>query len=159
MNLQAQNKIWILLANTEHARVYCLTPNECTLVKFLDHPQSRAKNSDLVSDRPGHYKTSHIARGEYMPRSIPHKHEHDKFAQVLSKFLERSYKDKIFHKIIICMEPYFLGLVNKHMIPVVRDSIIKTISKDYIPLSAVKLKAVLNSIKIKYGPKVMTVAF
>ena len=129
------------------------------MVKYLDHPQSRAKNSELVSDRPGHYKTAHTTRGKYIPRVDPRKHEHEKFAQILAEILNQNCKSKNFHELIFCMEPYFYGLLNKHLRAVVRKSLVRVIIKDYIPLSEPKLKSVLNSLKAKYGSKVKADTF
>ena len=51
---------WILVANASLAKLYAnYGPNKgLELVKELMHPESRQKNSELVTDRPGAIQSS-----------------------------------------------------------------------------------------------------
>ncbi|MCB1897231.1 MAG: host attachment protein, partial [Rhodocyclaceae bacterium] len=74
---------WILVANASLAKLYAnLGPNKgLKLVKELDHPESRQKNADLVTDRSG---TGH-GDGSYEPPTAPKEHAARSFAQEIAR--------------------------------------------------------------------------
>jgi Protein required for attachment to host cells. len=60
---------WILIANAGEARLFAnLGPNKgLKLLKKMDHPASREKASELVSDRPGYNPGVGNGHGSYVP--------------------------------------------------------------------------------------------
>ncbi len=60
------NITWIVLTDSNACRIYDYAkhPVKLTLVKEIFHPENKLKTSELVSDRPGHYKIKqHKSRG------------------------------------------------------------------------------------------------
>jgi protein required for attachment to host cells len=134
------------MANTIKAKIYLVVDHQCSLVQELTHPQSRLKTQQLVTDKPGHYQTSHSAHGQFISPSNPHEKEHGCFAKKVSDFLEKEVVKEHYQQIILCADPHFYGLLNQAMSTAIKNLIVKTIEKNYIPLSPVKLNKVIENI-------------
>jgi Protein required for attachment to host cells len=78
-----------VLADAATARVYVRPERRnWTLLAELTHPQSRAKDSELLSDKPGRVKQSAGSRSG-MERHTPRKDvEITKFAREIAKTLD-----------------------------------------------------------------------
>ncbi len=136
---------WLLIANTEKAVTYQIVRKKYSLVKILTHAESRLKTSDLVTDKPGHYKTS-TTRGQFIPPTDLHENEHKVFARELAHYLKESQQKNCYQKLILCAEPHFYGLINQYMTKPIRSSIVTVIEKDLIPLPRPELNAVIQTI-------------
>lgn len=141
-----KNIVWLIIANSVAAKIYEITETHPTLINELNHPKSRAKSQELGSDRPGRYKTSHAAHGEFTPPHDLHVEEHQHFAKELADLLNEQRKKNCYNKIILCAEPHFLGLINQALTKEVTVLITKVIEKDYITLPASQLNAVIQEI-------------
>ncbi len=141
---------WLVITNAVKASVYEIVGLQYSLVEEMEHSASRLKSQYLTSDKPGHYQTSHVARGQFISPNDPHKEEHQNFAKELANFLETHREKKHYQRIVICAEPYFYGLLNQAMTKGVHELITDIIKKDYIPLPKAKLNAVIKSIAHDY---------
>lgn len=140
------NVTWLVLANTTKAQVYSVNHKEFTLLETLEHPESRLKSRDLVSDRAGRYRTDRASRGAFEPSTDAHEEVHHKFAKEVADLLENRRLQNQYQHIILCAEPHFYGLLNNVMSEQVRDSIIRAIEKDYIPFPKEKIDSTIKNI-------------
>lgn len=136
---------WLLMANTEKAVTYQIIRKKYSLIKILEHAESRLKTSDLVTDKPGHYKTS-ITRGQFIPPTDLHENEHKVFAKELAHYLKESQQKNYYQKLILCAEPHFYGLINQYLTKAIRSSIVTVIEKDLIPLPRPEINDVIPGI-------------
>ena len=77
---------YVLVANAGEACLYTidnLRTDNLELLKKFDHPESRQKWSDSVSDKRGRYQTDHAARCSYEDKFDPKDMEADSFAREL----------------------------------------------------------------------------
>jgi len=108
---------WILVANASEATLYQsenLRKKALILLKTFQHPESREKDADLVSDQPGHFNTSHKARGAY-EKSDPKEIEVDNFARELCEKLDAGRRTNQYNTLLLIAAPSFHGLLNKHL--------------------------------------------
>jgi len=131
-------KTWILVANAAHASVYQtenLRTHDAQLFKELEHPDSRKKSIDLVSDRPGHFKTDSGARGAF-DKGDPKGQEFENFAIELAEEIKKGKVDGLFEKLVVVAAAPFYALLQKHL-PKNIDVI--HIAKDYTQYSLADL--------------------
>ncbi|MHB1174151.1 MAG: host attachment protein [Sulfuriferula sp.] len=124
---------WIVVANASLARLYFNNgPKKgLQLFKELNHPESREKASDLVSDRPGHSPGSGNGQGAFVPATDPKQHEAERFAQELSKELEHGRAANHYERLIMVASSPFIGVLNQRLSGHVRSLVSETIEKDY----------------------------
>jgi protein required for attachment to host cells len=125
---------WILVANSSYARILGNDgPKKgLKLVKELEHPQSREKRLDLVSDRPGHNTGgTGSGRGAFIPQTDPSKHEAENFALEVAKELEHGRVTQGYERLILVASNPFIGLLNNRIGGHVRAMVSDTIEKDY----------------------------
>lgn len=133
---------WILIANSSEAHFYTYDHDhfmnkerlKMSLLESYEHKESRMKDTDLVSDQLGHYQTSHLAHGSFVPETDPKQHEAEVFAIQLSKTLYEYCMDNKYRHLILVAPSHFVGLLNKHMDRHVKGVISKTIEKDYVKI-------------------------
>lgn len=130
---------WVVVADSNLAKIYTHKSNSHNeppiLLHTLEHPESKLRDQDLVSDRPGHFKTRGTSRGAYVPRTDPKDVEIDKFAQQLAHLLDQGRVQNQFDHLLIFADPHFYGLMGMHMTKHVKDMIKKVVQKDYTHLT------------------------
>lgn len=144
---------WIVIANASDAFIYLLDQEafskgkiKIDLVATHNHPQSRQKDGDLISDRSGyfHNDSNKIGPGSYNAPTDPKKHEADIFAKKIITELESARTLHHFDKLILIVPPQFYGLLNKHSNKNINSLIMLTIEKDYTKTPSKKLLEYLN---------------
>lgn len=102
---------WILVANSAHARLLEReTGSPTVVVQSFQHPQSRLKTSDLVTDHAGHEDTDRSYGGSsFQPRTEPKRKEHERFARELADFLEQAAGDGRYRAVMLFASSPFLG--------------------------------------------------
>jgi protein required for attachment to host cells len=128
---------WILVANASSARILV---NEgpkkgLRLLHDLQHSASREKASDLVSDRPGHYKATGNGHGAYGATIDPKKNEANRFAHEIVQILDRARRDNNYQRLILVAPPTFMGLVNACINNQLTALVSDRIEKDYTKTS------------------------
>ena len=138
---------WILVANASLAKLYAnLGPNKgLTLVKEMIHPESRQKNSELVTDRAGSMASAGNGLGSKQPQTQPKTHEAKVFAQELAHELYRGRAKNAFGRAIVFAPPAFMGMLNAVMDTPTAQLITDRFEKDYTKTSEPKLKEHLGS--------------
>lgn len=128
---------WILVANASLAKLYAnLGPNKgLTLVKEMIHPESRQKNSDLVTDRAGSMPGVGNGSGSKISQTTPKEHEAKVFAQEIAQELYRGRAKNAFARAIVCAPPAFMGMLNGVLDSPTAQLITDRFEKDYTKAS------------------------
>lgn len=124
---------WLVIADSSNCRFYQYDKKlkKVTLVKQLNHFESKLKGIDLVSDGPGHYKSSGATRGAYSPHETPKEAEFEKFARQIAQELLSSLNSNKYNNLILTAPPHMIGLIHQHLDKNVREAIIHDFNKDY----------------------------
>ncbi|MGL1833784.1 host attachment protein [Rhodocyclaceae bacterium SMB388] len=138
---------WILVANASLARLYeNLGPNKgLKLIKELIHPESRFKNSELVTDRPGAMASVGNGHGAKQPQTQPKEHEARVFAQELAQELYHGRTRNAFGRAVVVAPPAFMGLLNTVLDHPTAQLITDRFEKDYTKSTEPQLKERLGA--------------
>lgn len=138
---------WFLVANASHAKFYAATGanKSLALIKDLDHPESRQKNAELVTDRSGHMQSSGNGHGARQPQTRPKEHEADRFAQELAHELNHGRSTNQFGRIVLVAPSAFMGLINGKIDKHTASLVVERFDKDYTQASAKELAVHLAS--------------
>ncbi len=137
---------WIVVANASLAKLYAnLGPNKgLTLVKELIHPESRQKNSELVSDRLGAMGAG-TGGGSMQPQTTPKQHEAKVFAQEIAQELYQGRATNAFKRAILVAPPAFMGMLNTVIDAPTAQLISDRFEKDYTKSTEPELRERLAS--------------
>lgn len=133
---------WILVANASLAKLYeNLGPNKgLKLVKEMIHPESRLKNSDLVTDRAGSMASNGNGPGVKQPQTQPKDHEAKVFAHELAQELYSGRTRNAFRRAIVYAPPAFMGMLNSVLDHPTAQLISDRFEKDYTKTAEPKLR-------------------
>ena len=144
------SKVWIVLANAKIATIYSVSERSrhFTLIKTIFHDESALKNSDFITDKPGHYlKNSRELRGSFEKKLNAKDITILRFAKEICDALENGRTaPKPYKAIIIVAEPHFYGLINKQANRYIQEKIKHHLPKDYTHFSSKKLKEELEAV-------------
>jgi protein required for attachment to host cells len=131
--MQMAQTAWILVANASKAKLFANhgPKKGLQLLKELDHPESRQKNADLVSDRAGFMQSSGNGHGARQPASEPKQNEARSFAQSLAQELQHGRSTNQYHRAIIVAPPAFMGLLNNQLDGPTTQVVSDRFEKDY----------------------------
>lgn len=126
---------WILVADSVEAKIFSSKDlhfvNELTFVKEFKHEASRKKDTDLVSDGPGHYQSGN-AHGSYGEKHEAKEIEVDSFAAELAHVLKTAWELHEYKNLIIVAPAHFYGYILKHLDRhVIGASKMEHVIKDY----------------------------
>lgn len=141
------NTTWILVANSSQAKLYANhgPKKGLTLVKELAHPESRLKNSDLVTDRAGHMQSAGTGHGSRQPPTEPKQNEARHFAQELAGELNHGRTSNQMQRIILVAPPAFMGLINSSLDGQTSNLVSDRFEKDYTKTTPKELASHLES--------------
>lgn len=133
---------WIMVANASQAKLYANNgPKKgLELLKELEHPESREKAANLVSDRIGNFPGS----GSYAQPTSPKEHEAERFALELTRELEDGRVKNAYEKLIVVASSHFMGLLNQRMPATLKNKVSDAIEKDYTRLPVKELSGHLE---------------
>lgn len=134
---------WILVADSVEAKIFSSKDlhfvNELTFVKEFKHDAGRKKDSDLVSDRPGHYQAGG-AHGSYGEKHEAREIEVDNFAAELAHMLKAAWELHEYKSLVIVAPAHFYGYIQKHLDEhVARESKMEHVIKDYTKYTTLHL--------------------
>ncbi|TLY48502.1 MAG: host attachment protein [Gammaproteobacteria bacterium] len=126
--------IWVISLNSSlgHIYSYKLKNHELILLKSLENPSAKLKESDLVSDRPGHYQTMHSAKGAYEASTSPHDVELDHFTKILADFIKKGLDTHQYKQLILCSAPHVGGILLNNLDKQVEKTILVNIKKNFV---------------------------
>lgn len=124
---------WILVANASRARLFANQgPKKgLQLLKELDHPESRQKNAELVTDRAGHMQSAGNGHGARQPQTVPKQYEAKSFAQELAREMCQGRNANQYSRAILVAPPAFMGLLNGALDGPTAGLISDRLEKDY----------------------------
>ena len=132
------NDIWILVSNASRARLFATAGKlkPWTLVREIEHPESRVKGQDIMSDAPGRVRQSagSGSRPVMEPTTPPKEVEAEHFAQELAGVIEGGHGRDEFARLVLVAPPHFLGLLRKCLSAPASKRLNATIDKDYTQL-------------------------
>lgn len=136
-------KTWILVADSVEAKIFSSKDlhfvNELAFVKEFKHDVGRRKDSDLVSDRPGHYQAGG-AHGSYGEKHEAREIEVDDFAAELAQILKAAWELHEYNSLVIVAPAHFYGYIQQHLDEhVVRESKMQHVIKDYTKYTTLDL--------------------
>jgi protein required for attachment to host cells len=107
-------KTWIVVADRARGRIFTVaTPKgPLTEIEDLVHPESRAHERDLTTDRPGRGPGSHRSMGN---ANTAREHAAQDFARELAARLEAGRNRGDFARLVLMAAPDFLGLLRKSL--------------------------------------------
>ena len=136
----------ILVADASRARLYLRNDGstKLQLSQEFEHPASRAKGMNLMTDKPGRSYDSGLqtdARSSKEYRSAPKQVEAEKFARGLGRRLAAMFDAHEFDEVVIAAPPKFLGLL-RSALGTHHDHVSNTVvawhEKDYTSLTSAK---------------------
>ncbi|MEX2199596.1 MAG: host attachment protein [Burkholderiales bacterium] len=135
--------IWILAANGSQATLFRAESPTAPLVELetLANPDARAKQMDLVSDRPGRtFDSFGAGRHAMAVPTEPKEQEQIRFAKSIAERLERGRLDHAFERVVLVAAPAFLGLLRPNLGAPLAALVALEIDKDYTALKARELR-------------------
>ncbi|HYV48703.1 MAG TPA: host attachment protein [Myxococcaceae bacterium] len=114
-------RTWIVVADSARARIFFSErrTQDWQLVEALEHPESRARTPELVTERPA------MERGE-----LPKEREGDLFARQLARRLERAFHAHEFRRVVLVAPPEMMGYLRRALAPAVAAAVTHEITKD-----------------------------
>ena len=128
----SQQTTWVVIANGSNAKFF-------RVVKFpkieefevFEHPASRLRNQDLVSDQAGRtFESVGTARSAYEAHVDPHHVELLKFARLLGERLTEEKRKQSFSRLYLMANPSFLGLLRPHLDHSTKEALVAEVGKD-----------------------------
>lgn len=138
-------KTWIIVADASDARVFDAEGGDLRLVRQYANPKGRARDQELVTDRPGRVEKGR-GRGIHSslePPTTAHETEAVRFARKLARLLGKAHERGECHWLVIVAPPHFLGLLHERLSARLCEVVIATMGKDYVKLPERDLHAVL----------------
>ena len=129
---------WIVVANASQARVFKReSPTGPLLaVSTMEHPESRAKGTQLGDNRPGHEASDFSAGGNrFEPRSDPRLKEHRRFAHEIAKRLDEALARGEFGSLALFASDPFLGELKGALSAPVAHRVQSTRDSDFTSLA------------------------
>lgn len=141
---------WCLVCDASRAHLFRVGPpaGPFELLSSHDHPGSRAKVGDLVSDaqgrkpvggsrgdgagsRPGGFHGRPGAEPDTDPKEVEAQH----FARDLAALLDKGLADHAYEALVLVAPPHFLGLIKATLSDQVAKRVEATIDKDFAALA------------------------
>jgi len=124
-------RTWIVVADSARARFFLSVRRGggWRLLESLDHPESRARAPELVTERPP------MERGE-----LPKEREAKVFARQLAARLERAFHDGSYQRLVLVAPPELMGLLRRSLPPVASGAVVAEITKDFSQLRSKELE-------------------
>jgi protein required for attachment to host cells len=141
-------KQWVLVADASRARIFSIPENNkphkplpWVLEKEFDHPEGRARATDLTTDVPGRVKQSFGAgsRPAMEEPTDPKEVEAQAFARKLTESLEQGLNHNRFERLTLVAPPHFLGLLRSTVNEQVSKRVHQSVNKDLTLLPAREL--------------------
>jgi protein required for attachment to host cells len=136
---------WVVVANSSQARIFRAENNQLLQeIEILEHPESREKESELVTSRPGRsFDRVGTGRHAIEPKTSPKLQEFVNFARFLSNHLEEARLQGKFGRLYLAAGPSFLGLLRQSIEPSILQLIAEEVDKDITHLNEAEIREYL----------------
>lgn len=138
---------WVVIANGSCAKIFRVVKfPKIEEFEFLDHPESRLRNQDLVSSKAGrNFESTSTARSAYQAPTDPHHLELEKFAKYLADHLSDARRRQAFSRLYLMANPSFLGLLRPHLDHLTQESLVAEIGKDMTEQTIANIESQLEN--------------
>ncbi|HXH02215.1 MAG TPA: host attachment protein [Candidatus Competibacteraceae bacterium] len=129
---------WILVADSSRARLFSVDKALAPLqeIESFTHPECRAKNQDLNTDRPARRNGGTIPDASVEPKWQEAMH----FAKRLSEHLKSGRVNGRFQRLHIAASPAFLGLLREKLDGPTAQLVVSATSKDLTQLDPAEIR-------------------
>ena len=105
--------IWVIVANSSNAKIFKVEKNRDLIeLEVLEHLESRQRDVDLVSSKPGRqFDSLGMGRHAYQQKTSPKLQEFETFAQQISNLLDVAREKGQYGKLYVAASPNFLGIL------------------------------------------------
>ena len=124
---------WIVVSDAARARLFSRdAEHKLTLVDTLKHNESEAHEGDLRTGGKGEIHDSG-GSGQHQadPQTTTSEKHADIFAKQVTERLKSGLNDDAFKELVIVADPSFLGRLRDHMDNPLRDTVRKTLDKNW----------------------------
>lgn len=139
-----KQETWILVANGSLAKIFKIEKNSIlTEIAEIQHPESRQKELDLVSSKPGRTFAS-MGTGVRHAYERPHTQKNTElhiFAKTLADYLDAARTKGDFSRLYLAANPQFLGILRQSLSTNTHDLIAGQVDKDMTHLSSAEILA------------------
>lgn len=135
---------WVVIADRAVARIFERSAgpdDELQPVATLEHPESRQRVHDLVSDRPGSFRSranSGLVSGE--PHPDHRHHTAEEFSREVAGYLETARQRDRFEHLILVASPLFLGTLRDALSAPLSQLVEHELAKDYTHLDEATIR-------------------
>lgn len=132
--MQNNNTTWVLVSCEAEAKIYRLTRfPKLEEFAFLEHPESRLHDRDLITSKPGRtFQKDGTRRSAYESKNDPKDLEIESFARHIADYLAEARRSGEFSRLYILASPYFLGKLRHHLDPQTQSVVVAEIAKDMV---------------------------
>ena len=124
---------WIVVSDAARARLFSRdAEHKLTLVDTLKHSESEAHEGDLRTGGKGEIHDSG-GSGQHQadPQTTTSEKHADIFAKQVTERLKSGLNDDAFKELVVVADPSFLGRLRDHMDNPLRDTVRKTLDKNW----------------------------
>ena len=124
----AVRKTWVVVADRSRARIFSVDSPRGPLheLESLVHPEARAHERDLTSDRPGRASDQHVLNAAHTARD----QQAAEFAREIVERLEGGRVKGGFEQLVLVAAPDLLGMVRKAMNGKLSKLVSRTVDKN-----------------------------
>lgn len=130
---------WILVCNGSGARLFASRGRQAplNLLKEFDHPEGRAANHDLVSDRAGQaHQRVGPSSSAMEPHTSPKEVAQGHFVHLLANVLHKGLDEKDYRHLVLVASPHLLGRLREALSSQVQQHVRASLDKDCTQLDA-----------------------
>lgn len=137
---------WVLILNSNDCRIYKLStkPYQLTFLKEILHPESKLRDIELTSDKPGRFKAGDSAHGTFTQPSDPKEIQIDNFSRQVAKDLNKDRNIEAYNKLIVVAPPHMNGLLFQHLNKHVKKLVTHNIKNDILNFTESELAEFLH---------------
>ena len=138
MTASKQPRVWVLIADGEHARV--VTPLEssgqfATVIAF-DSTSAHLRSADLGSDKPGRsFESASITRHSISPRSDPHANAKHHFIHDVAALLDQHDLKHEFDRLVLVAPAHALSDLREALGKSATAKVVGSMPKDLVKVS------------------------
>lgn len=140
--------VWIVLADSNRARVYAQSDRgaKLVLVDELSNPRAKLDASELMSDKPGRKGEANLGgvgggpgaisavRQSLSPHTDPEEVEVQKFCRALAARIDDGRKQNAYTELVLFMAPKALGEVRKSLDAKTQERVVHAAAEDLMSL-------------------------
>jgi protein required for attachment to host cells len=138
--------VWVVVASSTHCRIFSQQTHSGPLLQIeeLFHPKGRLRAGELAEDRAGR-SFDRLGEGRHaMGQPVdPVETENIRFAKIVATTIEEARKKARFERLLLVVEPRFLGHLRQHLSRTTRQLVTEEVQKNLVDADPEAIRAVL----------------